>query len=85
MKFRFEVYDQFLALKFRVSMAFKCNCCANCDFKTASKLNRHENTLSHKRKVDPQFALAEEAEKAAAKAAKKLSRHENTPSHKNNN
>ena len=64
-------------------MAFKCNCCnANHDFKTAAKLSRHENTPSHKRKVDPEFAAVEEAEKTATKAANKLSRHENTPSHK---
>ncbi len=49
-------------------MVFKCNCCdADHDFKTASKLSRHENTLSHKRKIHPEIAAAEEVEKAAAK------------------
>ena len=52
-------------------MVFKCNCCdADHDFKTASKLSRHENTLSHKRKIHPEFAAAEEVEKAAAKRAR---------------
>ena len=32
-------------------------------------MNKHKNAASHKRKVDPAFAIAEEAEKAAKKAA----------------
>ena len=48
-------------------------CCAVCnnghDYKTLQGLNKHKNAASHKRKVDPEFAAAEEAEKAAKKAA----------------
>ena len=49
-------------------MEFKCERCnPTHDYKTAKKLSRHENTPSHKRKFDPNFAAAEEVEKAAAK------------------
>ena len=49
-------------------MEYKCERCNPVhDFKTAKKLSRHENTPSHKRKIDAEFAAAEEVEKAAAK------------------
>ena len=49
-------------------MEFKCkHCNPNHDFLTAKKLSRHENTPSHKRKFDPEFAAAEEVQKVAAK------------------
>ena len=48
-----------------------CSVCDNGhDFTTLQKLKRHEKTASHKRKVDLEFAAAEEAEKAAKKAAR---------------
>ena len=54
-------------------MEFKCkHCNPNHDFLTAKKLSRHENTPSHKRKFDPEFAAAEQAEKAAKKAAEEV-------------
>ena len=49
-------------------MEFKCERCnPTHDYKTAKKLSRHENTPSHKRKFDPNFAATDEFEKAAAK------------------
>ena len=48
---------------------FKCSVC-DTPFKTLQYLKRHEKTASHKRKVDLEFAAAEEAEKAAKKAAR---------------
>ena len=42
------------------------------DYKTKYKLNRHKETPSHKRKFDPEFAAAEQAEKAAKKAAEEV-------------
>ncbi len=54
-------------------MEFRCERCnPDHDFKTEYKLKRHKDTLSHKRKVDPEFAAAEEAEKAAKKAASEV-------------
>ena len=47
-------------------MEFFCIFCNN-DYKTRKGLNQHKNTASHKRKVDPEFAAAEEAEKSANK------------------
>jgi hypothetical protein len=55
------------------NMEFKCERCnRHHDYKTEFKLKRHENTPSHKRKFDPEFAATEEAEKAT----KKLTRDE---------
>jgi hypothetical protein len=52
---------------------FFCSVCGNDhDFKTLQNLNKHEKTPSHKRKLDPEVAAAEEAEKATNKAAKDL-------------
>jgi hypothetical protein len=49
-------------------MEFFCTVCNNDhDYKTLKSLNQHKNSASHKRKVDPEFAAAEEAEKAAKK------------------
>jgi len=51
-------------------MEFFCSVCDDGhDFKTLKRLNEHKKTASHKRKVDTEFAAAEEAEKAAKKAA----------------
>ena len=53
-------------------MEFFCSVCNKChDFKTLKRLNEHKKTASHKRKVDSEFAAAEEAEKEADRAAKK--------------
>jgi hypothetical protein len=50
---------------------FFCSVCdTGHDFKTLQNLNQHEKRASHKRKLDPEFAAAEEAEKAAKKAAR---------------
>ncbi len=47
---------------------FFCSVCGNGhDFKTLQNLKKHEKTASHKRKLDPEFAAAEEAAKAANK------------------
>ena len=53
-------------------MEFFCSICNNGhDYKTTQGLNKHKNAASHKRKVDAEFAAAEEAKKEAGKAAKK--------------
>ncbi len=53
-------------------MEFFCIVCNNgLDYRTVQNLNRHKNAASHKRKVDAEFAAAEEAEKEARTAAKK--------------
>jgi hypothetical protein len=52
---------------------FFCSVCGNDhDFKTLQNLNKHEKTQSHKRKLDPEFAAAEEVEKVTKKAARDL-------------
>ena len=79
-------------------MEFFCSVCDDGhDFKTLKRLNEHKKTASHKRKVDTEFAAAEEAEKAAKKneffcsvcgnghdfkTLQNLNKHEKTASHK---
>ena len=56
---------------------FCCDvCCNGHDYKTSQNLKKHENSSSHKRKLDPEFAASEEAEKATKKAANKATRDE---------
>ena len=44
---------------------FKCERCKpGHDFKTKKNLKQHRQSSSHKRNFDPEFAAAEEAEKA---------------------
>ncbi len=43
--------------------SYFCIACGNGhDFKSRSRLNEHEKIASHKRKIDPEFAVAEEAD-----------------------
>ena len=49
-----------------IAIEFFCTVC-NIDYKTRKGLNQHKSTAWHKRKVNPEFAAAEEAEKAANK------------------
>ena len=50
---------------------FCCDVCSNGhDYKTSQNFKKHEDTSSHKRKCDPEFAAAEEAEKATKKATR---------------
>ena len=59
-----------MAKKNEAENEFFCSICGNGhDYKTLQNLNKHENAASHKRKIDPEFAAAEEAAKAAKKAA----------------
>ena len=46
---------------------FFCDVCENAhDYKTSSGLNQHQQTLSHKRRLDSVFAAAEKAAKIGA-------------------
>ena len=57
------------------AQSYFCSVCGNGhDFKSRSHLNQHEKSASHKRKIDPEFAAVEEAEKAAEKATNKTAR-----------
>ena len=50
---------------------FKCERCKpGHDFKSKQNLKQHHQSSSHKRKFDPEFAAAEEADKATKKAAR---------------
>jgi L-lactate utilization protein LutC len=54
----------------KMEAEFKCERCKpGHDFKNKHNLKKHQQSLSHKRKFDPEFAAAEEAEKATKKAA----------------
>ena len=54
---------------------FKCERCKpGHDFKSKKNLKQHHQSSSHKRKFDPEFAAAEEAEKATKKAANQATR-----------
>ena len=50
---------------------FKCERCKpGHDFKSKQNLKQHHQSASHKRKFDPEFAAAEELEKATKKATR---------------
>ena len=47
-----------------------CACGDGRGYKANQALQKHQNTAGHKRKCDPEFAAAEEADKAANKASR---------------
>ena len=47
-----------------------CSCGNGRGYKTTQALQKHQNTAGHKRKYDPDFAAAEEADKAANRATR---------------
>ncbi len=52
------------------AMQKTCACGNGRGYKTNQALQKHQNTAGHKRKCDPEFAAAEEADKAAIKATR---------------
>ena len=52
------------------AMQRTCSCGNGRGYKTTQALQKHQNTAGHKRKCDPDFAAAEEADKAANKATR---------------
>ena len=62
-----------VVIQTKINMEFKCERCnPDHDYKTNAQMKQHMNSASHKRKFDPEFAAAEQAEKAAKKAAEEI-------------
>jgi hypothetical protein len=52
------------------AMQRTCSCGNGRGYKTTQALQKHQNTAGHKRKCDPDFAAAEEADRAANRATR---------------